>query len=102
MALRNKVDLMIRRPETSMGFGGADVRWPWSSKSHCPALLASPDVDLTAACTTRSESAKVAHQALGAKLAFHNFRAMVASPKIDAVAVAVRVPSRYEPTKAAI
>ena len=40
--------------------------------------------------------------AFGAKLAFHDFREMAASPEIDAVAVVVRVPSHYEPTRAAI
>ncbi len=57
---------------------------------------------LTAVCTTRPESAEEAREAFGAKLAFHDFRAMVASPEIDAVAVVVRVPAHYEPTKAAI
>ena len=85
-----------------LGFVGANVSSIWSSQSHFPALLASPDVELTAVCTTRPESAEEARQAFGAKLAFHDFRAMVSSPEIDAVAVVVRVPSHYEPTKAAI
>ena len=85
-----------------LGFVGANVRSTWASQSHFPALLASPDVELTAVCTTRPESAVEAREALGAKLAFHDFRAMVASPEIDAVAVVVRVPSHYAPTKAAI
>ena len=85
-----------------LGFVGANVRSTWSSQSHFPALLASPDVELTAVCTTKSESAEEARQAFGAKLAFHDFRAMVVSPEIDAVAVVVRVPSHYEATKAAI
>jgi predicted dehydrogenase len=78
------------------------VRANWASQSHFPALLASPDVELTAVCTTRPESAEEAREAFGAKLAFHDFRAMVASPEIDAVAVVVRVPAHYEPTRAAI
>ena len=85
-----------------LGFVGANVNSTWSSQSHFPALLASPDVELTAVCTSRPESAEEARQAFGAKLAFHDFRAMVLSPEIDAVAVVVRVPSHYEPTKAAI
>ena len=85
-----------------LGFVGANVSSNWSSQSHFPALLASPDVELTAVCTTRPESAEEARLAFGAKLAFHDFRTMVASPEIDAVAVVVRVPSHYEPTKAAI
>ena len=85
-----------------LGFVGANVNSSWASQSHFPALLASPDVEFTAACTTRPESAEEARQAFGAKLAFHDFREMAASPDIDAIAVVVRVPSHYEPTKAAI
>ena len=85
-----------------MGFVGANVNSVWASQSHFPALLASPDIEFTAVCTTRPESAEEARLTFGAKLAFHDFRAMAASPEIDAVAVVVRVPSHYEPTKAAI
>ena len=85
-----------------LGFVGANVNATWASQSHFPALLSSPDVELTAVCTTRPESAEEARQAFGAKLAFHDFREMATSPEIDAVAVVVRVPSHYGPTKAAI
>ncbi len=85
-----------------LGFVGANVNSTWSGQSHFPALLASPDVEMTAVCTTRPESAEEARQAFGAKLAFHDFNEMASSPEIDAVAVVVRVPSHYEPTKAAI
>jgi len=85
-----------------LGFVGANINSGWSSQSHYPALMASPDVELTAVCTSRPESAEEARKAFGAKLAFHDFREMVVSPEIDAVAVVVRVPLHYEPTKAAI
>ena len=85
-----------------LGFVGANVNATWASQSHFPALMASSDVEMTAVCTTRPESAEEARQAFGAKLAFHDFREMAASPEIDAVAVVVRVPSHYEPTRAAI
>ena len=85
-----------------LGYVGANVNSTWASQSHFPAILASPDVEFTAVCTTRPESAEEARQAFGAKLAFHDFRAMAVSPEIDAVAVVVRVPSHYEPTRAAI
>ena len=85
-----------------LGFVGANVNSTWASQSHFPALLASADVEIAAVCTTRPESAEEARQAFGAKLAFHDFREMAASPDIDAIAVVVRVPSHYEPTKAAI
>jgi predicted dehydrogenase len=85
-----------------LGFIGANVRSHWASQSHFPALKASPDVEMTAVCTTRSETAEAAKQAFNAKLAFTDFREMIASKEIDAVAVVVRVPLHYEPTKAAI
>ena len=85
-----------------LGFVGANVNSTWAAQSHFPALLASSDVEFTAVCTTRPESAEEARQAFGAKLAFHDFREMVVSPEIDAVAVVVRVPAHYEPTRAAI
>src|SRR3989337_2837066 len=85
-----------------LGFVGANVRSTWASQSHFPALLASPDVELTAVCTTRPESAEEAREVFGARFAFHDFREMVASPDIDAVAVVVGVPSHYAPTGAAI
>ncbi|MES2561107.1 MAG: Gfo/Idh/MocA family oxidoreductase [Pseudomonadota bacterium] len=85
-----------------LGFVGANVGSTWASQSHFPALRASPDVEMTAVCTTRPETAQAARVAFGAKLAFTDFRAMAVSPEIDAVAVVVRVPSHYEPTRAAI
>ena len=85
-----------------LGFVGANVKSTWASQSHFPALAASPDVEMTAVCTTRAETAEAARKAFGAKLAFTDFRAMAASKEIDAVAVVVRVPSHYEPTRAAI
>jgi len=85
-----------------LGLVGASVSGTWSSRSHLPAVRASADVELTAVCTTRADSAEAARQAYGAKLAFDDYRKMVASPEIDAVAIVVRVPSHYGPTKAAL
>src|SRR3984885_11586824 len=85
-----------------LGLIGASVKGTWSSRSHLPAVQASSDVDLTAVCTTRADSAEAARQAYGARLAFDDYRAMIASPEIDAVAVVVRVPSHYAPVKAAL
>src|ERR1700722_13816798 len=85
-----------------LGLIGASVSGTWSSRSHLPAVRASSDVELTAVCTTKADSAEAARQAYGARLAFHDYRAMVASAEIDAVAVVVRVPSHYAPVKAAL
>lgn len=85
-----------------LGLIGASVKGTWSARSHLPALKASKDIELTAVCTTKSDSAEAARQAHGARLAFHDYNELVASSEIDAVAVVVRVPSHYAPTKAAL
>ena len=85
-----------------LGIIGAGVGPNWANRAHLPALPFSPDFELIAVCTTKPESAEAARRNHGAKLAFHDFRTMVASPEIDAVAVVVRVPAHYEPTKAAL
>src|SRR5712691_9765747 len=85
-----------------LGLIGASVSGTWSSRSHLPAVRASSAVELTAVCTTRADSAEAARQAYGARLAFDDYRKMIASPEIDAVAVVVRVPSHYAPTRAAL
>jgi predicted dehydrogenase len=85
-----------------LGYVGANVHSNWASQSHYPALLASPTVELTAVCTSRPESAEEAKETFGAKLAFSDYRAMVVSSEIDAVAVVIKVPEHYGPTKAAI
>ena len=85
-----------------LGLIGASVQGTWSARSHLPALRASDDIELTAVCTTKTETAEAARRAWGAKLAFDDWRRMVEAPDIDAVAVVVRVPSHYPPAKAAL
>src|SRR5260370_1633647 len=85
-----------------LGLVGASVKGTCSSRSLLPAVQASADVELTAVCTTKADSAEAARQAHGARLAFGDYRKMVASAEIDAVAIVVRVPSHYAPTKAAL
>lgn len=85
-----------------LGLIGASVKGNWSARAHLPALQASAEVELTAVCTTRADSAEAARRMFGARLAFADYREMIASPEIDAVAVVVRVPSHYVPAKAAL
>src|ERR1700737_2172701 len=92
----------IMADKIRLGLIGASVRGTWSARSHLPALRASTDVELTAVCTTKADSAEAARQAWGARLAFDDYREMISSPDIDAIAVVVRVPSHYAPTKAAL
>ena len=85
-----------------LGLIGASTGSTWAARSHLAALPFSPDFELAAVCTTKPESAEATRRHYGAKLAFHDFRTMVASSEIDAVAVVVRVPSHFAPTKAAL
>jgi predicted dehydrogenase len=85
-----------------LGLIGASVRGAWSARSHLPALRASAEIELTAVCTTKVETAEAARQAWGAGLAFDDYRRMIDEAPIDAVAVVVRVPSHYAPAKAAL
>jgi predicted dehydrogenase len=85
-----------------LGLIGASVSGTWSARSHLPALRASSDIELTAVCTTKADTAEAARRAWEARLAFDDWHKMVASPEIDSVAVVVRVPSHYAPTKAAL
>jgi len=67
-----------------------------------PAIVASRDVELTAVCTTRKESAEESAAKFGAKMAFADYREMLACPDIEAVAVVLRVPSHYQATMDAL
>lgn len=85
-----------------LGVIGANVKSPWGAVSHFPAALASPDVEISAVCTTRPESAAQARVALRAQEAYTDYRELVRSPLVDAVVVVVKVPSHHGPTRAAI
>lgn len=85
-----------------IGVIGANVSKGWAHRSHLPALLASPEFELAAVCTTRPESAEESARKFGARMAFHNHEDMLASSEIDAVAVVVRVPSHFQLTKDAL
>jgi predicted dehydrogenase len=85
-----------------MGVIGANIHRGWAPRSHLPAIVASPDFELTAVCTTRPESAEESAKTFGARLAFHDYREMLAHPDIDAVAVVLRVPAHHQPTIDAI
>ncbi len=82
-----------------LGVIGANISKGWAHRSHLPALMASPEFELTAVCTTHKETAEESKEKFGAKLAFHEHHTMLASGEIDAVAVVVRVPQHYQLTK---
>ena len=66
-----------------LGLIGASVTGTWSARSHLPAMQAGSDVELTAVCTTRADSAEAARQAWGARLAFEEPKAFVIGRKFS-------------------
>ena len=85
-----------------LGIIGANIHRGWAPRAHLPAIVASPEFELTAVCTTRQESAEESRAKFRARLAFDDWHKMLDHPDIDAVAVVLRVPSHYEPTMAAL
>ncbi len=81
-----------------VGVIGANPSYGWSPRAHLPALVALPDVELVAVCTTREESAKDSAEKFGAALAFSDHRTMLREAELDAVAVSVKVPDHYRLT----
>ena len=82
-----------------LGIIGASPTVGWAHRSHLPAIAASPEFELTGVCTTRMETAEAAKKQYGARLAFDDYKKMLAHPDIDAVAVVLRVPAHYQITK---
>ena len=85
-----------------LGVIGANPTRGWGPRAHMPAIVASRDIELTAVCTTRKESAEESAAKFNAKMAFHDYREMLACPDIDAVAVLLRVPLHYQVTMDAL
>ena len=93
---------MTSAPEKiRLGIIGANIHLGWAPRSHLPAVVASPEFELTAVCTTRMESAEGRAAELARK-GLRRYQDLIDHPDIDAVAVVLRVPSHYEPTMAAL
>ncbi|MDE2779123.1 MAG: Gfo/Idh/MocA family oxidoreductase [Chloroflexota bacterium] len=88
--------------KTGLGIIGANIHRGWAPRAHLPAVVASPEFELTGVCTTRMESAEESKEAFGARYAFDDYRKMLEHPEIDAVVVCLRVPNHFEPTMAAL
>jgi predicted dehydrogenase len=85
-----------------LGIIGANAHYGWSMRAHLPALLALPEYELTAVCTSRRETAEESAQHYGAKFAFHDYHELVQHPGIDLVVVSVRVPLHHQMVRAAL
>jgi predicted dehydrogenase len=92
-------EIKMASDKIRLGVIGANISKGWAHRSHLPALMASPEFELTAVCTTHKETAEESKEKFGARLAFHDHHTMLASGEIDAVAVVVRVPQHYQLTK---
>jgi predicted dehydrogenase len=85
-----------------VGVIGASATYGWGQRAHMPALLALPEYEVTAVCTSSPETAAAAQQAYGARHAFHDFRALAASPDVDLVVVCVRAHKHPDMVRAAL
>ena len=85
-----------------IGFIGASASYGWGMRSHLPALLALPEYQLAAVCTSRRETAEESAKRYGAGLAFDDYNEMVRHPDIDLVAVCVRAPLHHRMVMAAL
>ena len=64
-----------------LGILGANIHRGWARRSHLPAIVASPEFELIAVCTTRMESAEESREKFRARLAFDDYHEMLAHPE---------------------
>src|SRR5512145_2299466 len=83
-----------------VGLIGASGRW--GPRAHVPALKGVSEAELYAVCTAHADTAQAAADKFGVTRAYGNDKALNADSKVEAVAVAVRVPAHYELSKNAI
>ena len=86
-----------------VGIVGVEPGRSWAARSHIPALRALPETfDIIGVANTSKASAEAAAAATGLPRAFADVAELVATPEVDIVAVAVKVPPHFEIVKAAI
>jgi predicted dehydrogenase len=85
-----------------VGMVGVTPNRGFSSIAHMPALLALPDFEVIAVCTTRQETADAAAKHYGVPLAFADAAKLARHPDVDLVTVCVKVPDHFTPVMAAI
>lgn len=80
-----------------VGVVGLQPGRSWSAIAHVPALRALPDdFEIVGVANTSRTSAAAAAAACGIPHAFTDVAELVASPKVDIVAVTVKVPHHFE------
>jgi predicted dehydrogenase len=83
-----------------VGLIGATGRW--GPRAHIPALKRLPEIDLYALCTAHADTAQAARDKYGIERVYSDQQTLNADTRVEAVAVAVRVPKHYELTKNAL
>lgn len=78
-----------------VGLIGANVNYGWSPKSHIPALLGLPEIELAAVCTQHKKSAEISAKTFDIPLAFDDYKEMIKKADLDMIGVAVRVPKHH-------
>lgn len=86
-----------------VGIIGLSPQRGWAHDAHVPALRAlADDYEITAACTSRIESATEAARTLGIAHAFADPQALAQHPDVDLVVVTVKVPEHDRLVRAAL
>lgn len=85
-----------------VGIVGANPHRGWAMHAHIPALMSSPDFEITAVSSTRMESASEVARKHNVPNAFDNHTDLVDAPDIDLVVVTVKVPHHHEIVIAAL
>lgn len=86
-----------------IGLVGADAAGRgWGPVAHIPALRGIEQIELSALCTSRPESAAAAAKAYGINRAYSDIHELVAQQDIDIIATVVRIPNHYEIVMAAL
>ena len=83
-----------------VGLIGAGGRW--GPRAHVPALQGVTETELYAVCTAHADTAQAAADKFGVECAYGSDKSLNADNRVEAVAVAVRVPAHYELCKNAI
>jgi len=91
---------MTQSDPVRVGLIGAGGRW--GPRAHVPALQGLPETALFAVCTAHAETAQAAAQKFAVECAYGSDKALNADKRVEAVAVAVRVPAHFELSKNAI
>jgi len=85
-----------------VGIIGVSPDRGFASIAHIPALRALANLEISAVCTTRQDSAEAAATHFGIPLAFSDPEKLAQHPDVDLVTVSVKVPDHYRPVMAAI